>query len=324
MLSSLLALTFATHAALAAPGTRHTVTDHGDAVVIDLAWRDRKRRRRDATVLLPSADVEAARRVPARAPLRKAAVSAAKAVEARFDGDDGVTVSARARNNGELVFTAKGHDMASINRALHDAEVYGDAQMEAYLRAHGYRTFAGDVVGPDHDAAIRDAAPHLQDLARSLGDPRGDRRRYANQVLAFVQSIPYEGTRTSPDTWKPPLAVLADHEGDCDSKVTLFLAIMRAAYPKMDMAVVHVPGHALAAIDVEVGDKDATVGRGERRLVLVEPVGPDLARVGWVEKRSQRAVAKKRKHTVRRVQTTTRAQLAADELALDKVHLAAW
>jgi hypothetical protein len=307
MLSTLLALALSVNTALAAPGLSK-VTTFDDAVVLEMKWRDRKRRRHDATVMLPKGAVEQARATPTRAPLKQAAMAAAEDVEARFADHPTVQIDARVKNNGQLVYSAKGPDMATIRKALHDAEVLGEERLEAQLQARGYMTYPGDRVGPDHEQAIHRAAPLLKDLAHSIGDPRGDRRAYTNQVLAFVQSIPYEDSRRGQDTWRPPLAVLAGNTGDCDSKVTLFLAILRAAYPKMDMAVVHVPGHALAAVDLEPGENDATVGKGDKQLVLVEPVGPQLARVGYVDKKSARGLRSK-KRSVRAVGLPQRVRL---------------
>lgn len=324
MLSSLLALSLATSTALAAP-SKHQVNVFDDAIVLEVKWRDRKKRNQDATVLLPREEVEEARRIPTRAPLRQAALAAANDVEARFDGSNGVEVQAKVRRNKELVYTAKGPDMASIRKALHDAELYGEERLDAQLRARGYRTYADNIVGPDYEGSVLAAAPHLEDLAKSLGNPRGDRRKYANQVLMFVQSIPYEETRRGDDAWRPPLAVLADNKGDCDSKVTLYLAIMRAAYPKMDMAFVHVPGHALAAIDLKPKEGDATIGKGKKQLVLLEPVGPSKTRVGAIDKKSERGIAKQKKTTVRRISDARQVRLVEAELAPSEVlHLTMW
>jgi hypothetical protein len=294
MLATLLALALGP-AAHAADFTR---TDVGDAVAVEYAWEDRKDRPREATVLLPASAVAAAEDTAPRAPAAEAAEAAARRVEAAYANNDKVEVAVVAGRRGGMRYEVEAQDRRVAARVLAEAQKLGDEAFEQELRARGYKMLKGDVMAPDYRAAVEAAAPHLEDLAKSLG-PRKDRRAYANQVLAFVQSIPYEGTAMSADTWRPPLSVLATNTGDCDSKVTLFLAIMRAAYPKMDMAAVLVPGHALAAVDIDVGEKDAFVGKGKRRLVVAEAVGPDLSRVGWVEGRSKRGLKSRKMRVLR-------------------------
>lgn len=294
MLATLLALALGP-IAHAADFTR---TEIGDPVAVEMTWADRKDRPREATVLLPASAVAAAEETAPRAPAAAAAAAAARRVEAAYANNDKVVVEVVAGRRGGMRYEVEAHDRRVADRVLAEAQRMGDEAFAQELRARGYKMLKGDVMAPDYRAAVEAAAPHLRDLAKSLG-PRKDKRAYTNQVLAFVQSIPYEGNALSADTWRPPLAVLARNEGDCDSKVTLFLAIMRAAYPKMDLAAVLVPGHALAAVDLKPGENDAVVGKGKKRLVVAEAVGPDLDRVGWVDGKSRRGLKSRKVRVLR-------------------------
>lgn len=296
MLATLLALALALGPA--AHAGDFTRTELGDMVALEMSWEDRKDRPRELTVLLPAAQVAAAEDTAPRAPAAAAAEAAARRVRAHFPHRANATVEVRAGRRGGMRYAVEAANAGLASAVLAEVEAFGDRAFAEELEARGYREVEGDVLEPDYAAAVEAAAPHLGDLARSLG-PRGDRRAYTNQVLAFVQAIPYEGTALSADSWRPPLAVLAGNRGDCDAKVTLFLAIMRAAYPEMDLAAVLVPGHALAAVGIDIGEKDAVVGKGRRRLVVVEAVGPDLSRVGWVEGRSRRGLGSRHRRVVR-------------------------
>lgn len=293
---------FATLLALALSPAAHagdfSRTLVGDRVAIEMAWEDRKDRPREVAMLLPADRVVEAEDTAPRAPATAAATAAGRRVEAAFANRSDVEVKVRVGRRGGMRYEVEAANGGLAAVALADAEALGEEAFAQELRARGYRMMPGDVMAPDYAAAVEAAAPHLRELAESLG-PRADRRVYTNRVLAFVQAIPYEGSAFTADTWRPPLAVLAGNRGDCDSKVTLFLAIMRAAYPKMDLAAVLVPGHAMAAVDIGVGEKDAVVGRGRRRLVVAEAVGPDLSRVGWVEGRSKRGLKSRKLRVLR-------------------------
>ena len=294
MLATMLALALGP----AAHAGDFTRTEVGDGVAIEMTWEDRKDRERDLTLVLPADRVAAAEDTAPRAPAAAAAEAAGRRVEAHFANREGVSVEVRTGRRGGMRYEVEAANRGLANVVLSQAQELGEVAFAQELEARGYKMLEGDEMVPDYAAAVEAAAPHLEDLATSLG-PRRDRRAYTNQVLAFVQAIPYEGSAVSRDTWRPPLAVLAGNRGDCDSKVTLFLAIMRAAYPEMDLAAVLVPGHALAAVDIDVGDKDAVVGNGRRRLVVAEAVGPDLSRVGWVEGRSERGLKSRNRRVLR-------------------------
>jgi hypothetical protein len=293
---------FATLLALALSPAAHagdfTRTEIGDSVAIEMAWEDRKDRPREVAMLLPADRVAAAEDTAPRAPAAAAAKAAGRRVEAAFANRADVVVNVRVGRRGGMRYEVEAANRGLAAAALAEAQELGGEAFAQELRARGYRMLEGDVMAPDYAAAVEAAAPHLKDLAKSLG-PRKDRRAYTNQALAFVQAIPYEGNAVTADTWRPPLAVLAGNRGDCDSKVTLFLAIMRAAYPKMDLAAVLVPGHAMAAVDIGAGEKDAVVGKGKRRLVVAEAVGPELSRVGWVEGKSKRGLKSRKRRVLR-------------------------
>ena len=272
--------------------------DVGDVVALEMEWWDRKKRRRETHVRLPAQDVALAEDTAHQAPMVAAAHATARLVEAVYRKRSDVDVDVEVMVDGGMRYAVEAEDSEQAVSVLASAQDLGERIFDAELQSRGYRMLEGDIVAPDYRAAVEAAAPHLGALARSLG-PRKDRRAYTNQALAFVQSIPYEEISPGEDAWRPPLAVLSMNRGDCDSMVTLFLAIMRAAYPEMDLAAVIIPGHALAAVDIAPREDDAVVGRGRRRLVVAEAVGPSLARVGWVEGRSRRVLKRRNRQVIR-------------------------
>lgn len=56
-------------------------------------------------------------------------------------------------------------------------------------------------------------------------------------LLSFVQSIPYDGSNMTNIAFRTPLAVLADHKGDCDEKSLLLSLMIKSALPNLKTAL---------------------------------------------------------------------------------------
>ena len=88
------------------------------------------------------------------------------------------------------------------------------------------------------------------------------------------------------DRYRRPLSLLGRNRGDCDSKVVLYLSLMKAAYPRLDSGIVQIKGHAYGALDIS-GD-GRTIKVGKERWLVVEPVGPAVVPMGVLGGRSKR------------------------------------
>ena len=178
-------------------------------------------------------------------------------------------------------------------------QVQKDA-LSAYMRRNGFMKLRGKVT-PNHARYARLYAERLRPLATALGAGKLKRREYAERALSFVQSIPYEKGKNGADKgFRLPLSLLAKNRGDCDSKAVLYLALLRAAHPKMETAVVYIKGHAFVALGIAPKKGEMTFEAAGRRWVIAEPVGPAMSPIGQAAKNSKKK-ARQGKTVLRRV-----------------------
>jgi hypothetical protein len=158
------------------------------------------------------------------------------------------------------------------------AEVY--AEMGLTVRDDG-------VVVHDVTRIGLDAVDALVPVSEAAGSML-TARPLAERIMSMVQAIDYEAGRG--DTFRSPAAVLLDGKGDCDEKVALFVALVRAQEPTLPMAVVTTDHHAFVALDLAPRPGDATVKVMGTTLLAAEPVGPGQAPLGQLDRRSRAAL----------------------------------
>ena len=190
---------------------------------------------------------------------------------------------------------------------LRTFRVRGDAQVDdamweellahhaAALAKHGI-VLEGNRVAPDFPWLVRRAAPLVAPLAQAVvrawrdtnapasaaaaepgNYPRSDTRVEA--LTSFVQrAIPYAEVTPSPDGLercglRTPGATLADG-GDCDSKVLLLAALLRAADPRLPLVLVTLTldgrPHMLLGVGIRPTVCAATLKHGGLEYVLIE------------------------------------------------------
>lgn len=171
-------------------------------------------------------------------------------------------------------------------------------RMESFeLDYLGERLYQLDDTGgilPNYARIAERALPGLSPLAQALGaQVRGLPTREAlTRVLGFIQTIPYDplADRAKDPGLLPPLVMLAENRGDCDTKSVAFAALAHLLFPKVPSALVLVPEHALLALGLEPEPGDRVVQLQGRDWVLTEPVGPDTPPVGQIGEDSPAAV----------------------------------
>lgn len=119
-------------------------------------------------------------------------------------------------------------------------------------------------------------------------------REVTNYVLGFVQSIPYsplESRLTSSGAgFNPPLKLLWENQGDCDSKVTLVAAMLRSLMPRIKMILVYIDQHAFIGIAVPPVGDELTISHQNITYVLAEPTGPGILGLGKLAPDSEQAI----------------------------------
>lgn len=82
----------------------------------------------------------------------------------------------------------------------------------------------------------------------------------------------------------PPLSLIAINKGDCDTKSTALVTLLRTLLPDVNMAMVFIPDHAFVALDIQKQKGDDTININGRDYVVIDPTKPSLSAVGVAHK----------------------------------------
>lgn len=220
-------------------------------------------------------------------------------VQIRYSGNDGK-------------IKIKGTNQKEIESADEQITQMRENILNQYLKDNFYHRF----VNYDHTRAIK--PDHTRFATLSVDDFTSIRplilsavsiqniRDVTNFVLGFVQSIPYstlESRITSAGAgFNPPLKLLWENQGDCDSKVTLTAALLRSLMPQLKIALVFIDNHALIGVEALVNEGEMTVKLEEGEMtvslngiiyMLAEPTGPAMLPLGQTGELSTLAILQK-------------------------------
>ncbi len=287
MLHALLLLLLAPSAS--AEPLHRTLKAAGEVVQMDASWKDADGERQRIVADLPADAMRAAHASAVKFDLAPVYDETAKALRA-WAKREGHNVKVSSSKRG-ISLSIRASSRAKAKAILKEAEQVRDTSLDKALARHNMRRLEGGGVTADHVAIATAASDELTDVARALAGTSDDPRVFADRAIGFVQSIPYKAGGNK--GLKQPLRVLDQNKGDCDSKSTLFLALMRAAHPEVPAAIVYIPGHAFVALGLEPRDGDDTSKVDGRTWVLAEPVGPRMERVGWAAGKHRRTMKRK-------------------------------
>jgi hypothetical protein len=133
---------------------------------------------------------------------------------------------------------------------------------------------------PDHQRLMADSLADLLPLAQALhaklaNTPSRDSLAY---ISSWLQQIPYQDlsdrSKAAGYSFSPPLKMLQQHRGDCDSKAVLLAALLRMLLPDVRLAMIYLPQHAMLAVQLPAQAEDMTVTIEGRQYLLVDPTGP--------------------------------------------------
>lgn len=188
----------------------------------------------------------------------------------------------------------------ALNTAYQTVEKIEKELQQQYLYDHYYQQYLnydGNLaVKPDHtrfaNESVSDFTPFKEPVIKKLTDK--SIRNITNYLLGFIQSIPYatlESRVTSSGAgFNPPLRALWENQGDCDSKVTLMAAMLRALEPTAKILLIFIDNHALLAIDIPAHSGELTIQVENINYILAEPTGPAMMLAGNISPDSEFAI----------------------------------
>jgi hypothetical protein len=174
--------------------------------------------------------------------------------------------------------------------------------LDQYLQDNYYSHFRSHLgqaaIKPDHLRYIAENNAAVLPIAQALYDKlavKSDNRAYVNLVLSWVQSIPYNELKNRLTSngagYLPPLSVVANNHGDCDSKTVLMASLVRSILPEVKMAMVFLPNHALLGIVLPFETNEQTINVDGSDYLLMEPTGPAKTPLGDIAKGSASYIA---------------------------------
>ena len=194
----------------------------------------------------------------------------------------------------------KGLDESKVEQAYQEIVKLEDKVTKKYFKETYYEAFINHEqisgIKVDHVSIANTSVSDLKPLKPIILDKVSIQniRKVANYVLSFVQNIPYstlESRLTSSGAgFNPPLQVLWENQGDCDSKMTLTAALLRALMPRIDMALIYIDGHAFIGINIPAKSGEVTITHEQVNYLLAEPTGPALLPIGQLAPESELAI----------------------------------
>ncbi|WP_052056160.1 hypothetical protein [Colwellia psychrerythraea] len=195
---------------------------------------------------------------------------------------------------------AKGSDSSKVAEAYQTLALLEKEVRQQYFEDNYYQAFTNhdQVTGikVDHVRIANDSVLDLKPLKPLILEHVSIKniRKVTNYVLGFVQSIPYnplESRLTSSGAgFNPPLQLLWENQGDCDSKMTLTASLLRALMPRIDMALIYIEGHAFIGINIQGEPGEVTITHNNVNYLLAEPTGPALLPLGTIAPESELAI----------------------------------
>ncbi|GAA5139351.1 hypothetical protein [Thalassotalea piscium] len=194
-----------------------------------------------------------------------------------------------SEQSGGLHVEITGDSNSEVNKAYQQIAKLEQQFTQEYLDKNFYHLFTMNNksgVKPNHVKIANESVDDLQSLKPVILEKVTVKniRKVTNFILGFVQSIPYETLQSRATSsgagFNTPLRLLWENKGDCDSKVTLTVAMLRALMPRIKIALIFIDNHAIFGIDVPAQGNETTVLFEGTTYLLADPTGPRLMNVG--------------------------------------------
>lgn len=206
------------------------------------------------------------------------------------------------KRHDSLSFTLSGKDEKQLDELSESLKETQKDTMDSYLEARYYQHYKTPLqqkaVKPNHVRYIEESVIPLIPAAQSLYDivdEQSNARSYLNLLLSWAQAIPYDTLEnrisSNGSGFSPPLAILNQNKGDCDSKAVLAAALIRAFLPNNPMKLVLLHDHALLAISMTPLMTDETIKADGLPFILLDPTGPGQLKLGEISKSTRQGLA---------------------------------
>lgn len=195
----------------------------------------------------------------------------------------------------------KGANEDKVEAILSNLKAVQQEAYNAYLDEHYFTRFTTlfnqKAIKPDHTRYAAESVKPLVAASQAFYEKvnaQSDSRAYFSLILSWLQSIPYDTLEdrvvSNGSGYAPPINVLMQNVGDCDSKAVLASSMVRAFLPSTKMIMVFLPNHALLGIALTPMVGDRTIVHDGETYVLYDPTGPALIPFGQVSEDTERYI----------------------------------
>ena len=198
----------------------------------------------------------------------------------------------------EVFFNAKSD--AVLQQAQQAIREVQENTLNAFLQENyyiKYKTPAGiEAIKPDHLRIVKDSYSDVADIASAIIQkyPNIRGQKHIEFLLSFIQNIPYSTLESRIESngagFSPPLRLLYNNQGDCDSKVALMAAISKKMYPELRVVMIYLPDHALIGFQLPHLKTDDWVEIDGLDYLLAEPTGPAQLPLAKISNRSRQLI----------------------------------
>jgi hypothetical protein len=197
------------------------------------------------------------------------------------------------RQGDRLTYSVKSRDQSVAQATLLELQEEAENAKSMYLNAHFYTSYTSpagaSAIKHDHSKYAAQSAGALTPLVEAIKAMQvnpNDAREFIAISLSWIQSIPYDTLENRISSngagFVSPRDLLQQNKGDCDSKATLFAALLRAYSASVRQKLILLPEHALLAVAIRARPDDAIVTHDGIEYVLLEAVGPGYFEIGEV------------------------------------------
>ena len=185
-----------------------------------------------------------------------------------------------------------------ISEALRKRQDKAEAD---YLVKNYYVPFTNQmgqkVIKQDHLRYASESSDSLSEIVSAISaqitNPKAT-REFIDFTLNWLQTIPYDtlDNRVSSNGsgFAAPRQLLLNNKGDCDSKSTLFLALLKSYNPNVSAKMILLPNHALVAVRLKPNKTDEVMQQGGLTYILAEPTGAAQYKLGEIAPSSSIAI----------------------------------
>lgn len=263
-----------------------SITDKQDSVRFDYTWTDSKQTIHSISFALPR---ETIKQNPTLQPNYKPKIAQRYVMVALLKETQKLNPKeARVnlkRQQDAINIEVKSSNPEKAAEVLDNLKTVQQAAFDDYLATHYFTRFTTlfnqRAVKPDHLRYINESVKPMVPVSQAFYEklaPQSNSRDYFALLLSWLQSIPYNAmddrVASNGSGFAPPIGLLMQNQGDCDSKAVLASSMVRAFLPTTKMIIVLLPEHALLGVALTPMADDETIEFEGKEYVLYDPTGP--------------------------------------------------